>query len=604
MAVESVDCVPAFDLACDNVYSSELETDDIAGFDISAGLEVDIESFPIEVNPFSSANFADELFGFMFPSEIRESAPNTADSICGLTGHIIETGSSNISTIPFPFHNQPELPHVDEFILKDKLHYSNLRIQNMQEHNAKTMNPLHHSAKDIVDSEWSKRDTSSTGKSRVRVTTTQTSTTSEDGSNQADTTLSSNQIKQFVEYVLLSREDEKRNGKPHLSSSSTGPTATGIYYQDMVTALRMHVRKTNKFEDRRDSIEDLLMASFDDLLVRSSLTPILWFNGSSQSLIGGENQMTALMFNRSIRSMCEQHGLPLWTNSDLKVLRLYMNLEGECDLNVRGVRGAFRKFHSTDEEREHLEAAQPIISKIKCLMHSKKSRVIDLFHLITKSIEDPVPPKKLIAAIEQLLVTGEDPKIQVNAPVKDATTRSWISYDDSVAMRGGRGKGGEGGPIRPHVLPRIGTTLDSLTVTKDIASRVTNAQEDMQARLHMAANDTARSQKLLLQTSKATPFDFLTLNTISSGIKSCKGKLYLTPLPLSSTALENRNKSEKFSTNIFPLEKFDLNQSKLSFTLSATFPNIVQKRTQSLVSNLQQYDLKRERNLSRLAALY
>ena len=580
---------------CDfyQLCGSQNECDDTWTSDDSIGTQDDVESSSIEINPSNSNTFDDKLFGLILSRDNQESTRNTADSVCGLSSLYSETSSSNISTIPFPFYDRPELPHVDEFILKNNLHYSNIRSQNMQEHNAKTMNRYCHITGDIISTDWNKIDvlSPSIGKRKLRVTKSQMHLTCLEDSHQSDTTLSTHQIKLFVEYVLLLMEDGKCRGKSALYLSGTASAVKGIYYHDIVTALRMHVRNTNKHGDRMDYIEDLLMASFDDLLVRSNLTHIQWFEACSQSIIGGDNQMNTLTFNRSIRNICEEHGLPLWTNSDLKVLRLHMSLEGESYLSIRGIMWAFRKFRSTNEEKVQLEAARPIILTIKSLMHAKKIRVIDFFLLIATSIQDAVSPKMLVTAIGQILLAEDEDNVH-NDSKSSTRILSLNSLDELTPVRWGS--------VRHTNVrsPKKGTILEPLQpLSMDVVSKIAIAQEDIEARLYMAANVTNQANQMQMQPYYRSPMDSLSINTISSGMKSIIGNSLLKSPPLSRIETKNNG---IYETD--PLHYTDLKPTKLCFTFSSNFPSIVQQKTRSLVSNVQQYNLRRDYNLSRFAA--
>ena len=607
MVVVSANIVGTADLREQNsdfhLLSNSLnERDNIWGSGDSIATEDDIESSSIEFSLSDSNTFGDKLFGTTLSTENQELVRNTADSVCGFSSLISETSSSNISTFPFPFYNRPELPHVDEFIQKNNLHYINLRVQNMQEHNAKTMNRHCHITGDAICSDWNKADvlSPSIGTRKLRVIKSQVPSTCLIDSHQSDAALSTHQTKLFVEYVLLLMEDGKGKGKIPLSFSSTASVAKGIFYHDIVTALRMHVRNTNKHGDKMDYIEDLLMASFDDLLFRSKRTHIQWFEASSQIIIGGDNQMNTLMFNKSIRNMCEEHGLPLWTNCDLKVLRLHMCLEGETYLNIRGVMWAFRKFHSTNEEKMQLEAARPIILKIKNLMHAKKIRVIDFFLLIATSIQDAVSPKILTLAIEQLLLAENEENAHTDLRSSTSITSDNVrsqtlhSLDEPVPVRWGS--------IRHSNMrsPKKGTILEPLEpLSVDVVSKIANAQEDIEARLHMAANMPNQGNQILMhmQISNGSPIDSLSVNTISSGMKSLTGKSLLKSLPLSRIETKNNDKYERD-----PFHYTDYKPTKLCFTFSTNFPSVVQHKTRSLVSNVQQCHLRRDHNLIRFAA--
>ena len=587
-----------FHLLC----NSQNERGNIWGSGDIIGIEDDIESSSIEINLSDSNTFGNKLLGITLSTEDQELAHNTADSVCGFSSLISETSSSNISTIPFPFYNRPELPHVDEFIQKNNLRYINLRVQNMQEHNAKTMNRHCHITGDAICSDWNKVDvlSPSIATRKLRVIKSRVPSTCLMDSHQSDAALSTHQTKLFVDYVLLLIEDGKGKGKIPLSLSSTASVAKGIFYHDIVTALRMHVRDTNKHGDKMDYIEDLLMASFDDLLFRSKLNHVQWFDASSQIIIGGENQMNTLMFNKSVRYMCEEHGLPLWTNCDLKVLRLHMSLEGETYLNIRGVKWAFRKFHSTNEEKMKLEAARPIILKIKNLMHAKKIRVIDFFLLIAPSIQDAVSPKMLTLAIEQLLLAEDeenahtDPSSSTSITSDNVLVQTLNSLDEPVPVRWGS--------IRHSNMrsPKKGAILEPLVpLSVDVVSKIANAQEDIEARLHMAANMPNQGNQMLMhmQISNGSPIDSLSVNTISSGMKSLTGKSLLKSLPLSRMETKNNDKYERD-----PFHYTDYKPTKLCFSFSTNFPSVVQHKTRSLVSNVQQCNLRRDHNLTRFAA--
>ena len=428
----------------------------------------------------------------------------------------------------------------------------------------------------------------------------------------------------------------------------SGKRFEGISYPDMVNALRMHARTASKYGQGVDYTQELLMASFDDLLFRSNHSHIEWFDASCQGVAGGEYKMTTLMFNKSIRNMCEQHGLPHWSNSDLKVLRLHMSPEGEYEPNLHGVMRAVRLFYSTNEERDQFEAARPIVSKINRLMRASKHRVVDFFVLIERDLTEPVHPKKLMAAIKHLLVGNESNDDSINFPESDATART---FDTTCGSTAGRGDGvwgggsvtgveagmGDGTGFRASPTKKI-TPLEPLEpLSQELISRITAMQEDMQKRLYMAASSGGQTHRL--HAPDASAFDNLSTATISFAMKATAGKLLLTPLPPSPSSSLSPSKGDLMGLGSTmtspshasggvagagvggvggvggagggsggrdgkkPLQK-GARSPKLTFNLSPSFPSKVEQRTQALVTSLKQYDQKREHNLNRLAALY
>eukprot|EP00596_Hydrurales_sp_CCMP1899_P001198 CAMPEP_0119034132 /NCGR_PEP_ID=MMETSP1177-20130426/1164_1 /TAXON_ID=2985 /ORGANISM="Ochromonas sp, Strain CCMP1899" /LENGTH=304 /DNA_ID=CAMNT_0006991375 /DNA_START=99 /DNA_END=1010 /DNA_ORIENTATION=+ len=262
------------------------------------------ELSPIEVNPFSG-NFADELFNFTdestnLESRDERSANTTTSSV--LTENSVHSGM----TLPFPFHNRPLLPHVDEFIQKDKLHYNHLRLLNMYERKSRLMNPHEPCIKKPIDDDV-KRKEDKDNKSRLDSLSRRSYDTIEafamdDESFLDDDDLSNTQIKEFVKYIISVTEGDE----PHTESR------IGVTFKNMKTALRMHTRNTSKFDDGRDYLQELLMASFNDLLCRSDINYLEWFNMNSIGLEDFDRRMNALLFNKSIRKMCEEHYLPGW----------------------------------------------------------------------------------------------------------------------------------------------------------------------------------------------------------------------------------------------------------------------------------------------------
>ena len=563
---------------------------------------------PFKVNSFSSSTFADELFGFYTASANQQPPAITARSVHSI---VTETSSSSAaSTLPFPFYNRPELPHVDEFVLKDKLHYKNLRLLNMYERKSKIMNPLGMTQSDDITQtpfELNSKKDDSASKGRVlQVPSTESWDDFDEGSEMSDGTLSNIQIKQFVQYIMLFLEEETGtipNGSKKIQ---------GIHYQEMLTALRMHARNANKFSDDMDYIQELLMASFDDLICRSNHTHIEWFDAYSQGVAGGEYKMTINNFNRSIRNMCEQHKLPVWTNADLKVLRLHMCVDGEYEPCIKGVMRAVRKFYTTKEERDYYEAARPIINKIKRLMRSRKHRVIDFFLLIERNLSIPVPPRKLMAAIKQLLVTSDNnnnnelPKNTLNG---GESITSNFSVDTSRSSLTGKGPLSR---MTNNTNKKITPLAPLEPLSPEMMTRIAVMKENMQNRLHMAASSGGKTHRLKVPGS--SPLDKLGTATISFAMKSVVNKMILNPLPIpiivvkvspSDTLGSSMNSTSTSSQGKLELVLKSTKKSpKATFNLSPSFPSVVEQRTQLLVSNLKQYDQKREHNLSLLAALY
>lgn len=254
-----------------NVEASSDDDNDIWGSSniVMQGMT---ELSPLNINPFSG-DFADELFNFTDEAtnlEAREerSANTTTSSV--LTENSVRTKS----TIPFPFHDRPALPHVDEFVQKDKLHYNHLRLLNMYERKSRLMNPKDPCVKKTMDEDIKKKAEKDIEKSRLDSLTRRSYDTIEtfvmDDESFLDDNddLSNTQIKQFVKYII----SVTGNDEPHPE------LRVGVTFKNMKTALRMHTRNTSKFDDGRDYLQELLMASFNDLLCRSDIRYIEWFN--------------------------------------------------------------------------------------------------------------------------------------------------------------------------------------------------------------------------------------------------------------------------------------------------------------------------------------
>ena len=532
-----------------------------------------------QVNPFSSSSFADELFGFS-----NQDAYRTSISAHSLHSVITGNSSSTVSTLPFPFYTRPCLPHVDDFVYRHELLYSNIRLRIQHERRLKVLSgqyPKPTADLDANPSTYSSRRL----KSAVAVVP---STSYNHENEQGQGNLTSYQIEQFVNYVITL--GERMDCIP--SSSSTV-----ISYQDMLTALRIHARSASKFDKGIDYIQDLLMVSFDDLLFRTNLTHSEWFDANSQGIAGEEYFIATITFNKSMRNMCKLHSLPLWSNGDLRVLRLHLSREGALEPTLNSVLKAVRKFYRGTEERCRFEAALPIINKIKLLMAQRKHRVMDFFLLIERDPSQAVSPRKLIASISHLLVSSES--TDSGSCVLDSEIANTSSTTVGPCAERSRGAGL---PIRMQKLQ-----TDKLSpLSAELTCRITEMQAAIQARLNCRKSSHAPASILI---SRHTSSDQARTATVKFAATHSVGKKSLPPMPLAASIMTGVKHSESAGAAVADCpnrtgHRVSVGATHLSFNLSPSFQSVVESRTKKLVSSLEQYDSKRERNLNRLAAFF
>jgi hypothetical protein len=280
-----------------NYNADGVEESDVWGYteDPMADMQRVTKEAPFQVTPFS-VGFADELFSFSAANDelSSEADTNTADSVRStVTDNTANTVNSvsTFSTIPFPFYSRPTIPHVDEFIEVDMLRYANLRIVNFNERNAKLANKLAAPCLTQMLRDESKKvgsnyhpSSSVIRKKLIRKSSKLTSILSDEDDG---ITLTDKQIKLFVKYILSITEYSFEDLSSTNSISISYQNRMGVTFKDMKMALRMYTRNTSKFEDRRDYIQELLMASFDDLLYRSKITHSEWFNSNCMAVAGG-----------------------------------------------------------------------------------------------------------------------------------------------------------------------------------------------------------------------------------------------------------------------------------------------------------------------------
>ena len=537
---------------------------------------------PFQVNPFSSSSFADELFGFS-----NQDAYRTSISAQSLHSIITENSGSTVSTLPFPFYSRPTLPHVDDFVQRHELLYSNIRLQIQHERRSKVLsgqNPKSTTDLDVNPSTYS----SARLKSAINAvpTTSYNYLGHENEQDRGD--LTNYQIEQFVKYIMTLWEQ---------TDYSRSPSSTAISYQDMLVALRIHARSASKFDKGMDYIQDLLMVSFDDLLFRSNLTHSEWFDANSKGIAGEVYFIATITFNKSIRDMCKLHGLPLWSNGDLRVLRLHLSQEGGLEPTLNSVLKAVRKFYTGTEERCRYEGALPIIHKIKRLMALRKHRVMDFFLLIERDPSRAVSPRKLIASIKQLLVssggTQSDSCLLGNGFVSTCSTAVGPSAERS---------NGAGLPIRMKKMQ-----TDKLTpLSAELTSHITEMQAAMQARLNCRKSPQA---PVPVSTSLHASSDQTRAAIVKFAAVLPVGKRFLPPMPLSPSIMTCVKHPETAGVAVADCpnragHRINAGATHLSFNLSPAFQSVVESRTKTLVSSLEQYNSKRERNLNRLAAFF
>ena len=460
---------------------------------------------PFQVRPFSSGSAVEEMFNFS-----KYEAGNGSDNGAlagggsglggvgggaGLGGHTAmsspsmemlntraattnsatsaitdlsaaESASSPAMSLPFPFHGRPKLPHVDVFVPKVKLSYDHLRMMNMYEKKALVLKmqlkaPAAASAASLA-AVSSKAASHASYASESADTATGYGALRKHGPGHADTfdadpTASSMDIRQilkFIDYIQFFGEQD-RNSEGY----------RGITYPDLETAFHMHSRGTLDPTYTRDDTMDLLMVAFEDLLQKRGWTPTEWFQRNKMEVAGNEPKLSKELFNRSIRRMCRKRGLPPWINQDMRQLRLHLSVPGSDEPTLPGILRAFRLFHAMHEEKVIREHANPIITRIRDLMHRRKIRIIDFFYYVDADPANAVPAAKLAHAINELLNTRS--AVPLHSPLRGSSKVLPLSPDAVAAGSVGslaspsRTPFASASPEPPHNLSPTSSVLSS-----------------------------------------------------------------------------------------------------------------------------------------------
>ena len=390
----------------------------------------------IVIRPFSSDSAAHEMWNFtgndeqqadfkdenilgggggqMTNDDMFRQRAATTNSVASAISNLSQNSTSAPMTLPFPFPGRPNLPHVDDFVAKSKLGYDHLRLMNNMEKKAAYLKGKINPPPSISQIPLSKNVTFPRGLLPEKISSQQSpfdshtleyykaidlreSVGSPGGSpgQTQQSSLSYRQVRLFIQYIQFFGEIDVRSSKYQ-----------GITYSDIETALRMHTRSTSPLQDGKDDTNDLLMAAFDDLLVKAGLTSTAWFQSHCMQVAGNEPKLTKELFNANIRRMCRKERLPIWTNHDMRQLRLHLSLDGQTEPTMNGVLRAFRRYHAMSEERSILEASNPVIAKIKRLMKARKIRIIDFFSYINADPARPISSHNLTIAIDIVLGTN------------------------------------------------------------------------------------------------------------------------------------------------------------------------------------------------------
>ena len=254
------------------------------------------------------------------------------------------SGSNPPMMLPFPFHGRPGLPHVDDFVAKCKLSYDHLRLMNnlekkalilMKQIKAPNNTRILHYEEDKKEIASSSSKPYGNGDKVGFVDDEENSSNSDD--NTSRHSLSLRQIRFFLKYIQFFGEIDSKSSKYR-----------GVTYTDIETGLRMYARSIHAPHGGGgiEDTNDLLMAMFDDLLTQSKLKPTQWFQLQSMEVAGNERKITKEMFTSNVRSMCRQHDLPIWTDLEMRQLRLHLSLDGQTEPTLNGVLRAFRRYRT------------------------------------------------------------------------------------------------------------------------------------------------------------------------------------------------------------------------------------------------------------------
>ena len=322
--------------------------------------------------------------------------------------------SGHTSSLPFPFPNRPGLPHVDDFVPKSKLAYDHMRMMSGYEKKAAF-------AKKGVNFPGDVHQPPHFLPIKTGMVVAPGSAPGGLGSPSYGnlSTLTERQVYLFIEYIQFFGEVDAQSS-----------AYRGITYADIETALRQHTRTTLALEEGTDDPTALLMAAFDDLLKRSKLTPTSWFQRNSMQKAGNEPKLTKELFCQSIRGMCREHLLPAWTNHDMRQLRLHLSVDGQTEPTMSGVLRAFRRYHALGEEKTVMDAAHPVVAKIKKLMRKRKIRILDFFNCLQADPLKPMSARTLAHAIDQVLAGGS--AVPVYSPRRRTSQASLLGQEPSA----------------------------------------------------------------------------------------------------------------------------------------------------------------------------
>lgn len=380
------------------------------------------------VRPFTSGSAVEEMFsfaqkdagegislsssgedGFLDEEQAYDFRGATSNSIASAITELSQHSPNAMpTTFPLPsrFNDRPGLPHVDEFVNKSKLGYDHLRMMTLFEKKAAFLKARLKAPKSVnfIGPE-SVADPLGGGGSYFHMGSGVGSPSVGNYS-----TLSIKQVRLFIKCIQYFGEIDPNSDKYH-----------GMTYTDVETALRMHARSTSVLQEGKDDPTELLMAAFEDLLIKVEQAPTQWFQINCMQVAGNEPKMTKEMFHTNVRKMCRLCGLPEWTNHDMRQLRLHLSRDGETEPTMNGVLRAFRRYNAMTEEKEILVSAKPIIDRILRLMKKRKIRLIDFFSYIGADPSAPVQPRLLADSIHKLL--GTKSAVPLHSPPKGLRAR-------------------------------------------------------------------------------------------------------------------------------------------------------------------------------------
>ena len=613
----------------------------------------------IVIRPFSSDSAAHEMFNFTGETDEnvvgrREPMTNHDDDMLlqrAATTNSVASAISNLSqnsqnappmTLPFPFPGRPNLPHVDDFVAKSKLGYDHLRLMNNFEKKAaylkgkldpppssSSIPPIPTSKnvsfpRGILPEKNSSQHAAYDSSSLEYYKPIELRESMGSPGHTQQSSLSYRQIRLFIQYIQFFGEIDVRSSKYQ-----------GITYSDIETALRMHTRSTSPLQDGKDDTNDLLMAAFDDLLLKARLTSTQWFQSHCMQVAGNEPKLTKELFNANIRRMCQKEELPVWTNHDMRQLRLHLSLDGQTEPTMNGVLRAFRRYHAMSEEQNILEASNPVITKIKRLMKTRKIRIIDFFNYIDADPLRPISSHNLATAIDIVLgtnraVTLHSPLSKARAATANIEMTNQMSALSAVSMSSpttpssrlrqlnslSRDRGYQSALLTSSMTGQIHKKSGSDAVKTDplpddIASHIDARYQTSQCRLYangtIYTNKTGRKQIAKIMLAGTVSDAVLQENTPVIAPQGGKGKrssvlgasdknIQLAVLSRSSSRRTSAINAQQVlstpyvfgsSTNIPTVPKW------AGLTLSNKFATVTKLRTTKLVETFNIYDRKR-----------